>query len=78
MHRNETVDYNIILKGEIHAKTDAGEVLLRAGDVLIQRGTAHTWHNRSAAPCVFASIMVSAGPLPQFSPDESREPSHGR
>ena len=66
MHRNETVDYNIILRGEIYAKTDAGEVLLRAGDVLIQRGTAHTWHNRSGAPCVFASIMVSAEPLARF------------
>jgi mannose-6-phosphate isomerase-like protein (cupin superfamily) len=63
MHRNDTVDYNIILSGEIYAKTDRGEVLLRPGDVLIQRGTAHTWHNRSSEPCVFASVMVSAAPL---------------
>ena len=62
MHRNDTVDYNIILAGEIYAVTDAGEVLLRAGDVLVQRGTAHTWHNRSGSKCVFASIMVSAEP----------------
>jgi len=68
MHRNETVDYNIILSGEIVAITDAGETVLRAGDVLIQRGTAHTWHNRSDAPCVFASVMVSAAPHPLFSP----------
>ncbi len=67
MHRNETVDYNIILSGEVVAVTEDGETLLRAGDVLIQRGTAHTWHNRSNAPCVFASVMVSAAPLPQFS-----------
>jgi len=66
IHRNRTVDYNIILSGEIHAVTEAGEVLLRAGDVLIQRGTAHTWHNRSGAPCVFASIMVSARAHPAF------------
>lgn len=65
MHRNETVDYNIILKGEIYAKTEVGEVLLKEGDVLIQRGTAHTWHNRSKEPCVFASIMVSAAPRPR-------------
>ncbi|HEY8596762.1 MAG TPA: cupin domain-containing protein [Devosiaceae bacterium] len=66
MHRNETVDYNIVLSGEIYAVSDTGEVLLKAGDVLIQRGTAHTWHNRSSAPCVFASIMVSAEPHPAF------------
>lgn len=63
MHRNETTDYNIIISGEIYATTDAGEVLLRAGDVLIQRGTSHTWHNRSGAPCVFASVLVSAEPV---------------
>lgn len=66
MHRNETVDYNIILSGEVVAVTDEDEILLKAGDVLIQRGTAHTWHNRSDRPCVFASVMVSAKPLPQF------------
>ncbi|WDR03881.1 cupin domain-containing protein [Devosia algicola] len=64
MHRNDTVDYNIILSGEIHAVLETGAVLLKAGDVLIQRGTTHTWHNRSDKPCVFASIMVSAEPLP--------------
>ncbi|MEY1556466.1 cupin domain-containing protein [Yoonia sp. R2331] len=67
MHRNETVDYNIILSGEVIAVTDDAETLLKAGDVLIQRGTAHTWHNRSNAPCVFASVMVSAKSLPMFS-----------
>src|SRR5207247_35881 len=66
-HRNESVDYNIILSGEIYAVTETGETLLKAGDVLIQRGTAHTWHNRSNEPCIFASIMVSAEPLTLFS-----------
>jgi mannose-6-phosphate isomerase-like protein (cupin superfamily) len=66
MHRNETVDYNIILSGEVVAVTEDGETLLKAGDVLIQRGTAHTWHNRSGRPCVFASVMVSAEPLAVF------------
>lgn len=66
MHRNETVDYNIVLSGEVVAVTEEGETLLRAGDVLIQRGTAHTWRNRSERPCVFASVMVSAAPLPAF------------
>lgn len=66
MHRNETVDYNIILSGEVVAVTEEGETLLKAGDVLIQRGTAHTWHNRSGRVCVFASVMVSAEPLAVF------------
>lgn len=69
MHRNETVDYNIIIRGEIFAKTDLGELLLKPGDVLIQRGTSHTWHNRSNEPCVFASVMVSAAPLRGASAD---------
>ena len=64
MHCNDTVDYNIVLSGEIYACTDAGEVLLRPGDVLIQRGTNHTWRNRGTETCVFASVMVSAEPLP--------------
>ena len=68
MHRNESVDYNIVLSGEVVAVTEDGETLLKAGDVLIQRGTAHTWHNRSGRPCVFASVMVSAEPLAVFAP----------
>ena len=62
-HRNDTVDYNIIISGEIVAVTERDEVLLKAGDVLIQRGTAHTWSNRSSEPCVYASVMVTAEPL---------------
>ena len=69
MHRNDTVDYNIVLSGEIYACTDAGEILLRPGDVAIQRGTNHTWRNRGTETCVFASVMVSAEPL---RPRESR------
>lgn len=77
MHRNETVDYNIVLSGEVWAVTEEGETLLRPGDVLIQRGTAHTWHNRSDAPCVFASVMVSARPLPQFADNREEGVDHG-
>lgn len=61
-HRNDTVDYNIILSGEIYAVTEQDEVRLGPGDVLIQRGTAHTWSNRSDEPCVYASVMVTAEP----------------
>ncbi len=75
MHRNETVDYNIILSGEVVAVTDEAETLLKAGDVIIQRGTAHTWHNRSDKPCVFASVMVSAAPLAAFA--QNGDPTDG-
>jgi hypothetical protein len=47
MHRTETVDYAIVLEGEIWAVMDKGETLMKAGDVLIQRGTNHAWANRS-------------------------------
>lgn len=63
MHKTDTVDYAIVLSGEIHALMDDGETLLRTGDCLIQRGTNHAWSNRSDAPCLVAFILVSARPL---------------
>jgi hypothetical protein len=50
MHRTETVDYAIVLEGEIVAMLDDSETVLRAGDILIQRGTSHAWANRSGKP----------------------------
>jgi naringenin degradation protein FdeH len=63
MHRTATVDYAIVLSGEIYAVMDEGETRLRAGDCLVQRGTNHAWSNRSDAPCLVAFILVSARPL---------------
>ena len=63
MHRTHSVDYAIVLSGEIWAVMDEGETLLRAGDVLIQRGTNHAWSNRSTVPCLVAFILVGATPL---------------
>jgi len=63
MHITSTVDYIIVLSGEIYAVMDKGETLLKSGDVLIQRGTNHSWHNRSDQPCVIAAVLVSADPL---------------
>jgi mannose-6-phosphate isomerase-like protein (cupin superfamily) len=63
MHKTTTVDYIIVLKGEIHAILDTGETLLRAGDVLVQRGTNHSWSVRGTEPCVIAAILVSARPV---------------
>jgi uncharacterized cupin superfamily protein len=53
-----------VLSGEIHPVLDEGEVLLRAGDCLVQRGTRHAWSNRIEEPCVIAFVLVAAKPLP--------------
>ena len=63
MHITSTVDYIIVLEGEIYAVMDKGETLLKQGDVLIQRGTNHSWNNRSDRPCVIAAVLVSADPV---------------
>ena len=62
MHTTATVDYAIVLSGEIYAVMDVGETLLRAGDCLVQRGTNHAWSNRTDRPCLVAFILVSAAP----------------
>jgi hypothetical protein len=58
MHRTETVDYAIVLEGEIYAVMDEGETLMRAGDVLIQRGTNHAWANRSDRTARIAFVLI--------------------
>jgi hypothetical protein len=63
MHKTSTVDYIIVLKGEIHAIMETGEKLLRAGDILVQRGTNHSWSVRGAEPCIVAAVLVSAKPV---------------
>src|SRR5512134_3614224 len=63
MHKTATVDYIIVLRGEIHAIMDKGETLLRAGDILVQRGTNHSWSVRGSEPCIIAAVLVNAAPL---------------
>ena len=63
MHATATVDYIIVLKGEIWAIMDKGEKRLRPGDVLIQRGTNHSWSVRTKEPCVIAAVLVGAKPV---------------
>ncbi len=62
MHKTNTVDYCVVLSGEIWAVLDEGEMLLRAGDCLVQRGTRHAWSNRTEKPCVIAFVLVAAKP----------------
>ena len=65
MHRTRTVDYVVVIKGEIVLVLDDSEVTLRAGDVVVQRGTDHAWENRSSAPARMAFFHIDA----QFSED---------
>ena len=62
-HKTSSVDYAIVLSGEIYALMDEGEVLLRAGDVLVQRGTNHAWSNRTDEPARLAFVLIDAEPL---------------
>ena len=59
-HRLSSVDYAIVIKGEIYMTMDDTEVHLCAGDVLVQRGTIHNWENRGTEPCVIAFVLIDA------------------
>jgi hypothetical protein len=63
MHKTPSVDYAIVLKGEIWAVLDTGEVCLKPGDTLIQRGTNHAWSVRTDEPSLVAFILVGADPV---------------
>src|SRR4051812_40015624 len=60
MHRTRTIDYAIIMQGEIDMLLDEGEIHLKAGDVLIQQGTNHAWVNRGREPCRIAFVLIDA------------------
>jgi naringenin degradation protein FdeH len=63
-HKTATIDYAIVLNGEIYALMDEGEQLMRAGDVLVQRGTNHSWSNRSDEIVRVAFVLIDAVPAP--------------
>ncbi|MDR6741108.1 mannose-6-phosphate isomerase-like protein (cupin superfamily) [Herbaspirillum sp. 1173] len=58
MHRTESVDYGIVIDGEMTLVLDRGEVALKPGSVVVQRGTNHAWANRSGKPCRMLFILV--------------------
>ena len=57
-HRTQTIDYAIVLSGEIEMDLDGQVVKLSQGDVLVQQNTLHNWANRGAEPCVIAFVLV--------------------
>ena len=63
MHRTETIDYVIVILGEIDMEMDGSTVKLRAGDVMVQRGTNHAWVNRGTEVARIAFVLVDAKPL---------------
>lgn len=64
MHRTETVDYAILLKGECDLELDDGKTVhLTQGDIVVQRGTMHAWVNNGSEPCTFAFILIDADPV---------------
>ena len=62
MHETQTTDYAIVLEGEMWAVMEEGETLLKANDVLIQRGTNHAWSNRSGNPALMLFVLIGAKP----------------
>jgi quercetin dioxygenase-like cupin family protein len=62
-HRTDSIDFAVVMAGEIDMQLDDSEVHLAAGDVLVQRGTIHNWVNRGTAPCVIAFCLVDAKPV---------------
>ena len=63
-HRTDSIDYAVVMSGEIDMELDAGEsVHLKAGDVLVQRGTIHNWVNNGSEPCLIAFVLIDAKPV---------------
>jgi mannose-6-phosphate isomerase-like protein (cupin superfamily) len=62
-HRTDSIDYAVVMSGEIDMEFDDSVVHLKAGDVLVQRGTIHNWVNRGTEPCVIAFALIDAKPV---------------
>jgi quercetin dioxygenase-like cupin family protein len=60
MHRTDSIDYALILSGEIDMELDDSTMHLKAGDVVVQRGTNHNWMNRGTEPCIIAFVLIDA------------------
>jgi quercetin dioxygenase-like cupin family protein len=63
MHRTETIDYVIVIEGEVEMDMDTSTVKLKAGDIMVQRGTNHAWANRGDKRARIAFVLIDAEPL---------------
>ncbi len=63
LHATDTLDYVVVVSGEITLVTQTGEATLRAGDVAVDRGIIHGWRNDSGAPCRVVSVMLPSLPV---------------
>jgi quercetin dioxygenase-like cupin family protein len=59
-HRTDSIDYITVISGEIDMELDDSTVHLKAGDVMVQRGTIHNWINRGSEPCVLTVVLIDA------------------
>lgn len=62
-HRTDTIDYAVVMSGEIEMDLEGTVVNLKAGDVLVQRGTLHNWVNHGTEPCIIAFVLIGATPV---------------
>ena len=62
-HRTDSIDYAVVMSGEIDMEMDGTVAHLKAGDLLVQRGTIHNWINRGTVPCVIAFMLIDANPV---------------
>ena len=63
VHRTNSIDYAVVMSGEIDMELDDSVVHLKAGDVLVQRGTIHNWVNRGTESCIIAFVLIDAQPV---------------
>jgi mannose-6-phosphate isomerase-like protein (cupin superfamily) len=59
-HRTDSIDYAVVMSGEVDMELDDITLHLKAGDVLVQRGTIHNWVNRGSEPCAIAFVLIAA------------------
>ena len=62
-HRTDSIDYAVVMSGEVDMELDDAKVHLKAGDMLVQRGTIHNWVNHGTEPCVIAFVLIAAKPV---------------
>jgi mannose-6-phosphate isomerase-like protein (cupin superfamily) len=75
MHRTESVDYGVVIEGEMTLVLDDSEVLLKVGSVVVQRGTNHAWANRSGKPCRMLFVLVDGAYVPAIAAALNKEKS---